>query len=276
MTKNTSWREFTFLLLTPLIVGTILIFGENPASGAVFEKKTEADRLAVLVYHHIEDPLTSDVSCTPRAFETQMEALHAAGFTPLDLEKTRRFLAGALPGVKKPLLITFDDGYESVFTYALPVARRLQMPMTVFMVTARAGLKPQFSRYLSAGQIREMSDSGWFSFGSHTDDLHVDVISIRKAFRREPNPVLDLVRADLETSKRALELITGRPIFALAWPYGKHDGDTRRIARECGFVLQFTSRSGYDEPGSDPYEIKRIPVSARDSVASVLKKADGR
>ncbi|MBF0499043.1 MAG: polysaccharide deacetylase family protein [Candidatus Riflebacteria bacterium] len=257
-------------------IGFIVLLSSASVESGDVNTVDATGRLAVLVYHHIEEPVTSDVSCTPKAFESQMEALQKSGFTPLDLEGARAFLAGALPNVRNPVLITFDDGYESLYVHALPVARRLRIPMTVFMITARAGLKPQFTRYLSVSQIREMSDSGYFSFGSHTDDLHVDLLLIRSSFARKPNPVLELLREDLLASRRKLEAIVGHPVFALAWPYGKHDADTRRIARECGFTLQFTSRAGYNEPESDPYEIKRIPVTSRDSVASMLKKTGGR
>ncbi|HNW35560.1 MAG TPA: polysaccharide deacetylase family protein, partial [Candidatus Ozemobacteraceae bacterium] len=123
------------------------------------------EKLAVLVYHHIEEPATSEVSCTPAQFSAQMAALLANGFTPLGLEHVRLFLSGGLQQVKNPVLITFDDGYESLYQYALPVAKKLNIPMTVFVVTSRIGLKPQFARYLSGKQIREMSRAGCFEFG---------------------------------------------------------------------------------------------------------------
>jgi len=87
------------------------------------------EKLAVLVYHHIEEPATSEVSCTPAQFSAQMAALLANGFTPLGLEHVRLFLSGGLQQVKNPVLITFDDGYESLYQYALPVAKKLNIPL---------------------------------------------------------------------------------------------------------------------------------------------------
>lgn len=229
--------------------------------------------MGVLVYHHIEDPITSDVSCTPESFLSQMSALVKEGFTPITLDQTRLFLTCGLPEIAKPVLITFDDGYESLFHHALPVARRLKIPMTVFVVTSRIGLKPQFTPYLTEAEIREMSDSGYFDFGSHSDDLHLNHLQIFKAFLTRPNPVLKLLRDDLAASKARLERITGRPVCTLAWPYGKYNDLTRDVARKSGFYLHFTSQSGYNEPGSNPFGIKRIPVTSRDTPASVLKKA---
>jgi len=234
------------------------------------------ERLSVLVYHHIEDPATSDVSCTPAQFSAQMAALLANGFTPLGLGQVRLFLTGGLPQVRNPVLITFDDGYESLYLHALPVAKKLNIPMTVFVVTSRIGLKPQFARYLSAGQIREMVRAGWFEFGSHTDNLHTDLMRIWNAFESaSPPPLASAVSADLAQSRDTLSVLIGTSPIALAWPYGKFNEETRTIASGTGFVMHFTSRSGYNEPGDDLFGIRRIPVTQRDTPETVVRKACG-
>ena len=256
-----------------LAIVLLLVCGPGPTGEA--STRPVSSRLAVLVYHHLEDPATSDVSCTPDAFGEQMQALLDDGFTPLTLDQARKFLLGTLREVRRPVLITFDDGYASLHASALPVARRLRVPMTVFVVTGRMGRKPQFTRYLTGAEIREMVESGWFSFGSHTHDLHLNLVTILQAFHGRNNPVYDLLRDDLARSQKALRQLTGKTPIALAWPYGKHTPQTRQIARNAGFLLQFTSVAGYNEPGSDPFEIKRIPVTSRDTPASVLEKAAG-
>lgn len=235
-----------------------------------------AERLPVLVYHHIEEPATSDVSCTPAQFAAQMSALLANGFTPVRLDEAKRFLADGSPQVKNPVLITFDDGYESLYLHALPVAARLGMPMTVFVVTSRIGLKPQFARYLSDDQIREMAGSGFFEFGSHTDDLHTDLMRIWNAFDETlPPPLASAVAHDLARSRDRLAGMTGTSPVALAWPYGKFNDDTKRIAVNTGLNMHFTSRSGYNAPGDDPLCIRRIPVTRRDTTETVMHKVRG-
>lgn len=238
----------------------------------------DSRKLPVLVYHHIQDPVKSDVSCTPAQFEAQMVAMKDAGFTPLTIPQTKAFLAGTLPeDIKEPVLITFDDGYESLYTYALPISKKYNIPMVVFVVTARIGQKPQFARYLSAKQIKEMFQSGLWFFGSHTHDLHTESERIYNAFGGgDCNPVLDTLRKDLTTSSNCLKEIIGFPPEIIAWPYGKHNSEYSAIAKITGYKMHFTSLYGYNEPGSNPYSIKRIPVSSRDTPTSVLKKCRGR
>lgn len=232
--------------------------------------------LPVLVYHHIQEKVQSDVSCSPEQFEAQILALKNAGFSPLNLAQARLFMAGALNGVEKPVLITFDDGYESLHQFALPVARKYNFPMSVFVITSRIGRKMQFSQYLNEKQIKEMADSGLFDFGSHTHDLHCENTIIFDAFGATPeNPVARLVNRDLRISSARLESILGHRSEAIAWPYGNFNLELTAIARLNGFKLHFTSAAGYNEPGTNPFAIKRIPVTSRDNPISVIRKASG-
>jgi len=232
-------------------------------------------KLPVLVYHHLENPARSDVSCTPQEFRRHLEALLQEGFQPLGLQEIRAFLLGRKSLVVRPVAITFDDGYESLYHHALPVARSLRVPMIVFVVTARLGRCPQFTPYLTEEQVGEMAGSGWFDFGSHSHDLHTDVLRISEAFPVAANPVPELIGADARAAAAILQRVTGSAPIALAWPYGKFSPAMRQEARAAGFSLHFTSRFGYNYQGDDPLCIKRIPISSRDSAASVLRKVRG-
>jgi len=230
--------------------------------------------LPVLVYHHIQNHVTSDVSCTPEQFEAQLKAILAAGYTPLTIEQTARFLADGLEDkIEKPVLITFDDGYESLYTFAFPVSQKLKIPMTVFVITSRIGRRLQFAEYLHENQMAEMYRSGLWDFGSHTHDMHSDNLRIFDAFGPvKNNPVIDLMTRDLAMSSSRIQAIVGKKPEAIAWPYGKFNGCISTIARKAGFKLHFTSCSGYNEVGANPFSIKRIPVTSRDNAFSVLKK----
>lgn len=251
-----------------------LLFGVITASYAAEDSRL----LPVLVYHHIQDPVKSDVSCTPAQFEAQMIAIKEAGFTPLTIPQTRSFLAGTLSeNITKPVLITFDDGYGSLYHHALPVSVKHHIPMTVFIITARIGQKPQFAAYLTEAQIAEMNLSGFWYFGSHSHNLHTESTRIYSAFGGgKINPLLDDLRADLKASSERLNNILGVSPEIIAWPYGKFNNEYSAIARAVGYKMHFTSLSGYNEPGSNPYAIKRIPITARDTPETVVKKCCSR
>ncbi len=262
--------RYSLRLFAGLLVGMLAVLA------AMHIEASQAAFLPVLVYHHIQEKVQSDVSCTPEQFEAHISALKTAGFTPLTMAQARLFMAGALGDVARPVLITFDDGYDSLYHLALPVAKKYKFPMSVFVVTSRIGRKPQFARYLDENQIREMASSGFFDFGSHTHDLHTESTQICEAFGSgADNPVLRLLNRDLRISSARLEGIIGRRPEAIAWPYGRHNHNFTVLARQNGFKIHFTSAAGYNEPGTNPFAIKRIPITSRDNTISVLRKASG-
>jgi peptidoglycan/xylan/chitin deacetylase (PgdA/CDA1 family) len=231
--------------------------------------------LVVLVYHHINEKIDGDVTVTPEAFAAQLQSLKQGGATLVTLDQAIRYLAGATP-VKPdhPVLITFDDGYESNYTRAFPILERLEVPALIFVVTSQIGRKPQFLEYLRGEQIQKMAASDLITFGSHTHDLHE---KLRKQYLQafqsgaEQRFLTDL-RDDLMTSRQILASWTGHLPIALAWPYGIFNARMTRVARDVGFVFHATSVPGINEIGSDPCWIKRYPVTCRDTANSLRRK----
>lgn len=100
-------------------------------------------RLTVLAYHRVLDvarvPFARDiVSASPEDFARQMRWI-ARRFDVLGLDEAIALVAGEGPRVRRPALITFDDGYRDNFDNALPVLRALGLPATLFVVTSALG-----------------------------------------------------------------------------------------------------------------------------------------
>src|SRR5205085_6242065 len=127
---------------------------------------------------------------TPKAFAQQMAYLVSGGYTTVTLDDViQAVLTGkALP--QRPVVLTFDDGYEDFYTAAFPVLEQDGLKATSFIITGRVGM----SDYLTWDQMKAMQASGLVQFESHTVH-HVDMSQI------------SLVRAqkELTDSKVALE-----------------------------------------------------------------------
>ena len=97
--------------------------------------KKPANRFIVFDMHTIT-PARSDMAVSPGRFQEQLSSLLDAGYKPLSVDELLEVLCGRTsspPG----FCITFDDGYESVFTQALPILESLSIPATVFLTTGR-------------------------------------------------------------------------------------------------------------------------------------------
>ena len=97
----------------------------------------------VFYYHRVAevgfvDSRVDDWNVAPRVFERQIAALSEfAEIVPL-LELTER-LVGRAPGAKPLVSLSFDDGYASFHTQALPILKRYGAPATAFVVTGTVG-----------------------------------------------------------------------------------------------------------------------------------------
>src|SRR5258706_6420036 len=103
------------------------------------------DRLTVLGYHRIIDldvpgfdHYRPNVSASPAMFERQL-AYVVKHFNVIDLARLNAFIQHGEPLPKKPLLITFDDGYIDNYTNAYPILGRYNLSAVMFLITGKMG-----------------------------------------------------------------------------------------------------------------------------------------
>lgn len=281
-----------------LVLTLLAVLVSSAAAG--YSLGPDSVRIPVLMYHHLV-PESTDIKggpiITAELFEQQMEALKRAGFNTIDFRQLRDFMAEGKRLPLKPVLITFDDGYESNYVYAYPVLKRLSMKAAINVITSvvppktTPSFNPKVLTYLSWNQMREMADGGLIDFQSHTHDLHRFV---PKAPGKEGyaavTPLYDArtgntetrdeyerrIREDFMASKRALEENLGLDVFVLTYPYGVFNDDTRRLAAEAGYVMQVTIGEGFNLRGGDVTQIRRIKVSQSMSPGQLVERISGR
>jgi len=122
------------------------------ATGALFGGR----RFTVLAYHRVADPhapgfdtYRRNVSATPEEFARQMDYV-AEHFHPVSLGQVAAALDGGPRLPRRPLLVTFDDGYRDNLVAALPVLQERGIPMTVFLATDFIGADGAFPWDLAA------------------------------------------------------------------------------------------------------------------------------
>lgn len=207
--------------------------------------------IAILTYHSLDD--SGSVLATPPAlFEEQMAALHESGTAVVSLEGIPDDGAPAAGGV----VITFDDGFRSIFSPLMTACERYRWPVTVFLVTDYCGRDNGWpgqpdtiprQPLLGWDEVRELARAG-VRFGSHTRS-HPDLT------RSGPGGVED----ELRGSKERIEDALGVPVTSLAFPYGRHSTEVREVARRhyrraCDTTLDYAG------PASDPLALERLDM----------------
>lgn len=234
--------------------GVIPELPETQAASAVHY----SDRVAVLMYHHLqEEPARGDI-LSPRQFERQMELLAEHGFRVISAEEYAAFM---LEGAKVPdnaVLLTFDDGYASFYELAYPVLKRFGYSAVAFVIVSGVDQrdKPGIPK-LTWDQMRKMQRDG-MAFMNHTYDLHAKKadasgkempltarqyledqgrLETAEEYRKR---VLD----DFLLAEKRLSEELGNELRMMAYPYGYHSEELDSIAREAGIEILFSVKHG--------------------------------
>lgn len=212
-----------------------------------------------LTLHSLSAP-SSDAEATyylsPQRFRRIMRWFITTGYKTAT---TGQWLSEKLP--KKRILLTFDDGYDDLFTHLLPLVVEHHLTPVIFLVAERIGatnLWDQLSglrarNLLTLPQIREMQKYG-VEFGSHT---------LTHPFLPEiPDEQLC---CEVAESKRRLEDALGAEVTSFAYPYGGVDRRVRSAVAEAGYKLAFTTLPGPNW-WNDPLCQRRAEVNERTSL----------
>ncbi len=147
--------------------------------------------------------------------------------------------------------LSFDDGYKSFMTNALPVLSEFKMPSTVSIITSHVG----YSRYLSAQDINSISRKG-HEIAAHTR-THTHLSE-----NQEESLITEIVGSWYDLSK------AGYKITSFVYPYGNFSLDAKNIAARKFSGARTVSR-GFNTKNTDPYLLKDQLVTRDISVVAV-------
>ncbi|WP_187770763.1 poly-beta-1,6-N-acetyl-D-glucosamine N-deacetylase PgaB, partial [Cognatilysobacter lacus] len=238
-----------------------------------------AHALVVLGWHDIQDRIPDGYAdadaISSRNFAMQLDWLRAHGYVPVTAQAVRDARAGrgALPA--KAVLLTFDGGYRSAYTHALPLLQAFRYPALVAVPTARvdAGAGSAIrdgarslprDEFLSWNDVKAMQASGLIEIASEGSDLITPVVADPQgdllpaaATRRWNNGYESVdvyrerVRGDLATSADLIARATGHRPQALILPSGAGNTAAATLAGELGMplVLASEARTGASDAG---------------------------
>jgi peptidoglycan/xylan/chitin deacetylase (PgdA/CDA1 family) len=162
---------------------------------------------------------------------------------------------GLLP--RKPVVISFDDGYRSVAQAALPHMRSRSWPGVLNLAVKNL----RVSGGLSEFKVRTLIAAGW-ELASHSL-THPDLTTLDDAA---------LIR-EVRASRTVLRSRFGVRVDFFCYPSGRFDERVIRAVRRAGYLGATTTVEGFARPG-EPYELRRIRVSAGDGVTGLARKLD--
>lgn len=259
-----------------------------PCASPVFSAGHDDVSLTVISYHEIVDPkeaLIPAYAVSPTMFVRHIDWLRNNGFNFVNVDQIIAANRGERSLPPKAVLLTFDDGYQSVANNAWPMLRMLGIPSVHAVVTRWQesadsvdfdGKSIPRSAFMSWEQLSAMRATGLVEIASHSHDLHRGIVSnpqgnlqpattarafdpLARRYETEKSFV-QRVTADLKRSSTIIARRTGQRPRVIVWPYGKYNVVAEEAANAAGMILGLTLDDGGNSGAVPPMRLRRILV----------------
>lgn len=226
----------------------------------------------VLLYHHVgprRHGSFTTLTVSPMRFERHLRYLAEAGFTGITTSQWIAWCLNGEPLPDKPILLTFDDGYKDLATFAFPALIALGWGATAFVVTSQIGGTNLWDQEngSAAHVLMDAQDISYWAargieFGSHSH-THPDLKTLQNTAQ---------VEEEIVSSKRILESIVQREILTFAYPYGAADQRVRQWVAST-YTSAHSTEIGLNSLGSDRTMMRRSMVMPGDTRIDLLMRA---
>ena len=215
----------------------------------------------ILMYHVVAPPLPNapypDLYVKPADFAGQVRWLADHGYHAVTLRQVYDYWHGTAAVPRKPVVLTFDDGYRSDFTVALPTLRARRWPGVLNLEVQN--LQPVWGT--RPGMVRALIAAGW-EIDAHTL-THPDLTTV--------DPVE--LRHEVAGSRAAIRRLFHQPVDFFCYPSGRYDAAVVAAVRDAGFLGATTETEGLARPDS-LYTLDRVRVDGSDGVSGFAAKLE--
>lgn len=227
-------------------------------------------QIPILMYHKVGVPVNSKadtfLNVSRHDFQRQMQVLRRMGYTGVTFVDAVEGLTEGKPLPKKPVCVTFDDGYTNVRENALPMLASLHWPATVFVPTAYVGSQNTWDvengkpvlPIMDWQDLQGLQDYGWEMAGHTHSHPHLDRLKRESALR------------EIERGGQEIDASLGKQARTFCYPFGGLNEETPELAKQAGFIGACTTKSGLANSGRDPMLLPRVKVAYRDGVLGLL------
>lgn len=220
----------------------------------------------ILMYHHVSetppdaDRYRRDLTVSPEMFEAQLQYLDEAGYHTITLTDLYLHLTEGYPLPERPVILTFDDGYQDAYEAVFPTLLDHGFTGTFFVLATPAHFESP--DYLTWAQMREMSVAGMDIQGHGRD--HVDLRG--RSYEFLVYQILGI--------REAIQYHTGRMPRFLSYPSGQWDADVIAVLKSAGYWGAVTTQWGRVYTRESLFEMPRVRIRGSDTLESFVEKLE--
>ena len=239
-------------------------------------RKAAPNFIPVLMYHKIPDaPLATkhQIYVTKENFARHLAYFKKQKLTPITFVDYLKFASGELPLAdfpRRPIILTFDDGYTDNYTNLLPLMQQFGYRGVLYLLGDAeirynkwdADFDPTElrSEIMDLAQKRAFVAAGW-EIGAHT-----------MSHPRLTTLPLPEATAEIRRSKAELEAALQTTVVSFAYPYGDCSEPVKTAVRAAGFAFGVATDTGGLHLEDDQMQVFRINMFPHETTSSLFKK----
>ena len=203
----------------------------------------------ILEYHMVKDDAKPDevrYAVPPAEFAAQLDYLAQEGYTTITPQDYARARKGKQELPAKPVILSFDDGYEDNWRVVFPMLQERGMKAVFYVVTNDIG-QPG---YMTWDNLFDLEHSG-MEIGSHTAN-HIPLTTLTPTEQRD----------ELRLSKLLLEWRGMKTIYSFSYPNGAYDDTVVAMLAEENYLTAVTGEAGLNTVETNPYRLHRVNIPA--------------
>ena len=240
----------SFLLIFPAVATAFTVFLIMVQSVSVLSS-LDGVKLPVVMYHQLtkSGSKAGKYVLTVEQFENDLKFLKENGYETVTVNQLLAFSKGDGGLPEKPVMITFDDGCETLYAYALPLLEEYGFSAVGFAVGAWTDSYTESDDHnlnyscLNWAEIKEMCDGGVVDIQSHSFDLHKNTAERSGAQKKKGESFeeyYEFLCSDAVKMKERMVDSIGKAPIAFAYPFGSYSSESAEILNKVGIEIAFT------------------------------------
>ena len=197
--------------------------------------------------------MTGKMVVSASNFAAQLDWLARNDYHVIRLSQLVAFLEGKRPLPRRSVVITVDDGYESMIRVALPELRKHGFPATLFVYTDFIGAGDA----LSWAQLQQLDASGLVDIQPHSK-THRNLLD--RSAGESDAAYRQMIEIETRAPRELLERRLGKPARVYAYPFGDANDTVLDVLQSQQFQLAVTVNPGGNAFFAQPLMLRRTMI----------------
>lgn len=276
-------KKVFIVILSIIMIYTVILCTSTVMVSS--KPKQDTIKVPVIMYHHFctNSKKINTYTIHPKLLEEDLKYIKQNGYTTITMTDLINYCKGNGELPKKPIMITIDDGFESIYTYVYPLMKKYDMCAVIGIVGSFADFSTKEQdhnieySYLNWEQISELSNTKYFEIQNHSYNMHSctsNRIGTNRKYGESKEHYVKALKEDVTKNQELIFKYTGTMPNTFVYPFGNNSDLSKEVLKNLGMSAALTceDRVNQMDETSDLMKIKRFNRANKKTTKEFFKK----